>query len=214
MSGSQTFDRIEQSLQVKWGEAVWDGLALSAPAGWTAKEGGRGGAIEGPRRGEHPTIILLKREDAVEGPPPETARPGPKLRFLGEPRDTLVDEREIEGEPQRMLLFNAGGWTVAVRMLWYCPSPPDIRATLTVPAGTCSTTKVPSGLTGWGSAPLRGPIMPGAPTTLVKIMAPGGRRPSLDRTRPSTRPPWVRTTRTSAGPRAESTSTPVTWAGA
>lgn len=113
---AQTFDRIEQSLDVKWGEAVWEGLSLSAPAGWTATQGGRGGAIEGPRRGEAPTLVLFKREDAAQGPPPETARPGPALRFLGEARETLVDEREIGGEPVRMLLFNAGGWTVVVRM--------------------------------------------------------------------------------------------------
>lgn len=114
---AKTFDRIEQSLQVKWEDARWEsGLILSAPAAWKTTPGGDGGAIEGPRRGAQPTLVLLRKEDAVQGPPPETARPGPPLRFLGEARESLVDEREIEGEGQRMLLFHAEGWTVAVRM--------------------------------------------------------------------------------------------------
>ena len=113
---AKTFDRIEQSLQVKWQQETWEcGITLEAPPGWKLAEGGGGGAIEGPRRGRQPTLILLSKEREM-GPAPETARPGPKLRFHRELRETMIDERAIQDEEQRMLVLNAEGWTVVVRM--------------------------------------------------------------------------------------------------
>lgn len=113
---ASVFDRMEQSLQVKWSATNFEGgLRFEVPPGWKVTGGAEGGVVEGPRRGQQPTLIFWKREDALARPPPE-AKPADAMRFLGKRHKTLVAERELRGEFVRMLAFHDGTWTIVVRM--------------------------------------------------------------------------------------------------
>lgn len=99
-----TFDRIEQSLEVRWSEHEVGALSVKSPAGW-ARDGER---LVLPPAG----MIGFEREPELRAPP--GAKPGPRVTFLGGRRTTLVAEKGQGEERARLLLVHADGWTAAV----------------------------------------------------------------------------------------------------
>lgn len=99
-----TFDRIEQSLEVRWNEHKVGALFVRAPAGWT-REGER---LVLPPAG----MIGFEKEPELRAPP--GAKPGPKVSFLGGRCATVVAEKGQGEERARLLLVHAEGWTAAV----------------------------------------------------------------------------------------------------
>jgi hypothetical protein len=106
-----TFDRIEQSLEVRWTEHKLGALTVKAPAGWE-RDGTR---LVLPPAG----MIGFENEPELRAPP--GTKPGPKVTFLGKRRETVVAEKGEGDERARLLLVHADGWTAAVIlpvMLW------------------------------------------------------------------------------------------------
>jgi hypothetical protein len=99
-----TFDRIEQSLEVRWSEHELGGLTVKAPAGW-ARDGAR---LVLPPGG----MVGFEKEPELRAP--EKTKPGPKLSFLGQRRETVVAEKGEGEERARLLLVHADGWTAAI----------------------------------------------------------------------------------------------------
>lgn len=99
-----TFDRIEQSLEVRWIEHKVGALTLRAPAGWER---------DGPRLVLPPGVMVgFEKQPELRAPP--GAKPGAKVEFLGGRRDTVVAEKGEGDERARLLLVHADGWTAAV----------------------------------------------------------------------------------------------------
>jgi len=107
-----TYDRIESSLDVKWtAQALPGGLRTEVPAGWTAHvEEGRL-TVRAPFPAGPACVLFL--EPAGKEAPGEA---GPKVRFLGQARATVQEEREVEGARVRMVRFAAEGWSAVVMM--------------------------------------------------------------------------------------------------
>lgn len=105
------FDRIEQSLEVKWKAHEVAGLAVRAPAAWKAKKEKTALRLMGPRGLQ----LVVERAPAR---PTKGLKPGPKVEFLGTKRETFVIEREREGDrqQQRMLILQEGAWTAVAIM--------------------------------------------------------------------------------------------------
>ena len=99
-----TFDRIEQSLEVRWSEHKLGALTIKAPAGW-ARDGER---LVLPPAG----MIGFEKEPELRATP--KTKPGPIVSFLGQRRETVVAERGRGEERARLLLVHADGWTAAV----------------------------------------------------------------------------------------------------
>jgi hypothetical protein len=99
-----TFDRIEQSLEVRWSEHALGELTVKAPAGWK---------LDGARLFLPPAAMVgFEKEPELRAPP--DAKPGPKVSFLGGRRETVVAEKGEKEERARLLLVHAEGWTAAV----------------------------------------------------------------------------------------------------
>ncbi|MHC4548451.1 MAG: hypothetical protein ACYTEZ_06705 [Planctomycetota bacterium] len=117
-----TFDRIEQSLAVRWSEIELErGLVVEVPAGWQSQKDGGALRLTGPRLGgaRYPMVIVEHQPAGLTRPP--TARPGPAIEFLGAKREAVQDERKLEGHKARLVLVHAHGWTGAVMLpleLW------------------------------------------------------------------------------------------------
>jgi hypothetical protein len=105
------FDRIEQSLEVKWDTHDVAGLAVAAPAAWQAKKEEASVRLLGPRGLQ----LAVERAPAR---PTEGLRSGPKVEFLGAKRGTFIIEREREGDgaQQRMLIMQEGTWAAVAIM--------------------------------------------------------------------------------------------------
>jgi hypothetical protein len=99
-----TFDRIEQSLEVRWSEHELGALSVKAPAGWE-RDGAR---LVLPPGG----MVGFEKEPELRKPP--ESKPGPRVTFLGGRRETVVAEKGKGKERARLLLVHAGGWTAAV----------------------------------------------------------------------------------------------------
>lgn len=99
-----TFDRIEQSLEVRWIAHKVDALTFKAPAGWE-RDGAR---LVLPPGG----MVGFEKEPELRAPP--DAKPGRKVSFLGQRRGTVVAEKGEGDERARLLLVHADGWTAAV----------------------------------------------------------------------------------------------------
>jgi len=107
------YDRIEASLDVKWSEQTLPGgLRTEVPAGWAARvEAGRL-TVQAPLATERPCVLFLARADAPEAP----GDAGPKVRFLGQARATVQEEREVGELRVRMVRLQVEGWSAVVMM--------------------------------------------------------------------------------------------------
>lgn len=105
-----TFDRIEQSLKIKWRKhTLPGGLTIEAPASWERLANGlKSGAVE---------LRFQAGVAGLDGPP--EAKPGPKMVFLGKARASLQAENDERGlamratHGERWLAFAIGplpGW--------------------------------------------------------------------------------------------------------
>jgi len=103
-----TFDRIEQTLAVKWTKETIAGLELKVPRGWRREDD----TLLGPLLGKGKSMLVLARdEEGLRGPP--EAKPGPKVVFLGKPRETLVAHNEKRGL-KMLVVFAEGRRAVAI----------------------------------------------------------------------------------------------------
>ena len=134
---AKTFDRMEQSLEVRWTmHKPVKGMEVKLPPGWKLESKGEDRwSVEAPGLGVGPSILKVGRGD----PPPDWLErfqaAGPKLAFLGASRKTKRIDMEVDGRPKvRVVHLKAEGWSVVAMI----PVPvwEDIFPTMTAVLGS------------------------------------------------------------------------------
>jgi hypothetical protein len=108
---ASTYERLEESIEVRWSEAKHpSGLLASLPPGWSvASAEADAWGLRGPVEG----LLVLLRRAPKEPPPPS----GLELTLLGERLKGRIEDRK----GVRMVRVSGGDWSAAIAMpegLW------------------------------------------------------------------------------------------------